>query len=649
MTSRLILHRSGVLVALTAGLLFWTGLAGPVARQARQPAPAAADAEALVKDLVVMIRGKLGGEDAIGAGIIFAIDQDRLYIATANHVVRQGLQTAITGMEVLFKWLPGEWKAANLLADFDTEADLAVINVPGARSLIGARKLSFDRLAPEVKRLDQVFTVGYPAGQAWYPRVTPDIVAEVTGETVAFETSYLERGNSGGALVNARWEIVGLVREDRPPRGVALRLDRVIERLTQWGYRPGLTAPRPLPDSTSRGGPPPDPGRGVADPPSGVLKLLNAAGWPMFGRDEVHTGWNRDETSLQPPLRLVKEIRVPNRIVDSLSAAEGRLFAGGMNENNANEIVGIDVASGRMEWTFTLAGGGAMNVVPAYSGGRVFVGGQRDDHVYALNHLTGKAIWTSAGVGNLYSRHPLVRAESVYCVADDALVALDAQTGKLQWRYPLESMQTSPIAIGSLLVVLGRATKSRSRDTAVLHVVGYDGTGIRSFQVPSALIQRPVAWLQPPSQGGRPTWLIGITSGREVSAFLLTGGTAVWTTQLPGDQTSEPQMAYANGLVIVRLWRSIPSGNGFLYALDAARGAIAWRFSPMTEGLFGPVIANGVVYVAGTKTRRLFALDHKDGRELWNAYLPTVPTANPIVAYGYLFVPAGNTIYVFGT
>jgi hypothetical protein len=42
-------------------------------------------------------------------------------------------------------------------------------------------------------------------------------------------------------------------------------------------------------------------------------------------------------------------------------------------------------------------------------------------------------------------------------------------------------------------------------------------------------------------------------------------------------------------------------------------------------------------------------LDLKSGSELWSAELHAAPTADPIVAYGFLFVPVGGTIYVFGT
>jgi hypothetical protein len=47
-----------------------------------------------VARLVVMIQGKIGDAPSVGAGIVVGIGNDRLYIATANHVVRQGPREA---------------------------------------------------------------------------------------------------------------------------------------------------------------------------------------------------------------------------------------------------------------------------------------------------------------------------------------------------------------------------------------------------------------------------------------------------------------------------------------------------------------------------------------------------------------------------
>jgi hypothetical protein len=64
--------------------------------------------------LVVMLTGQLGAATTLGAGIVFGRDHERLYIVTANHVVRRGAMEA-TNIRVTFKSTPDKSFAAKLL------------------------------------------------------------------------------------------------------------------------------------------------------------------------------------------------------------------------------------------------------------------------------------------------------------------------------------------------------------------------------------------------------------------------------------------------------------------------------------------------------------------------------------------------------
>src|SRR5580698_8882043 len=68
--------------------------------------------------LVVMIDNRLGAEPAFGAGIVVGRDKERLYIVTANHVVRRGAVEA-TDIRVVFKSMPRKPLAAKLLSQAD--------------------------------------------------------------------------------------------------------------------------------------------------------------------------------------------------------------------------------------------------------------------------------------------------------------------------------------------------------------------------------------------------------------------------------------------------------------------------------------------------------------------------------------------------
>jgi hypothetical protein len=218
---------------LLAGLL---GAGHPV-EAAATPQPATERTDDPLQ-LVVVITGWLGGADRLGAGIVVGEGGDRLYIATANHVVRQGGQTA-EDLKVRFRALPGEGFEAKLLSDFDDKLDLAILSVAEVkRRGLTIPMLAFTRLGDPnaLKRGSEVYALGHPSGKRWRVNVAPDRFARKAGDWLYFESTFLAPGYSGGALLNDRREIVGMLRGDQPPDGEALSIARIVESLRDWAY-----------------------------------------------------------------------------------------------------------------------------------------------------------------------------------------------------------------------------------------------------------------------------------------------------------------------------------------------------------------------------------------------------------------------------
>ena len=214
--------------------------AGPAAPPAPVKDP---QAERKTKPLVVMIKGTLADEDTIGAGFIVGTANDRLYIATANHVVRRG-GNEMKGVRVLFDWLPGEWIEAKLLDSADSNLDLAVLAVENLKRL-SADHLAFDRLAPAPPTVQQgVFFIGYGGGTAWHTRRAVDAISRVSGETIHFQSAFLVQGDSGGVLVTEDWRILGMLRSDQAGEANALAVQRILDKLREWNFPVTLSAPR---------------------------------------------------------------------------------------------------------------------------------------------------------------------------------------------------------------------------------------------------------------------------------------------------------------------------------------------------------------------------------------------------------------------
>src|SRR5258705_4643541 len=73
--------------------------------------------ESAVKPILVML-DRTDGHGAVvdyGAGIIMGVSADRLYIVTADHVVRAEDGNAMGTIEVSFSWLPGERRTGRVL------------------------------------------------------------------------------------------------------------------------------------------------------------------------------------------------------------------------------------------------------------------------------------------------------------------------------------------------------------------------------------------------------------------------------------------------------------------------------------------------------------------------------------------------------
>ncbi len=200
-----------------------------------QPSLAAAQDRETVSRLIVMIRGTLGDGDTTGAGIIVGRTADRIYIATANHLVRRRMHEA-EALEVLFRWRPGEWAEARLLSNADSDLDLAVLSVADP-DMLGDVQLPWEALADpgELAAGMEARPIGNPSGQHWFAPVGPHLVHSTTSDTILTEGQYVP-GHSGGALVTGDWRIVGLVRDGSALLGQAIRMDRVTERLAVWGY-----------------------------------------------------------------------------------------------------------------------------------------------------------------------------------------------------------------------------------------------------------------------------------------------------------------------------------------------------------------------------------------------------------------------------
>ncbi|MEC5398459.1 ankyrin repeat domain-containing protein [Uliginosibacterium sp. H1] len=186
---------------------------------------------------VVAIEAQFGDRSSFGAGVVVARERDALLVVTANHVLRQG-RDASTALAVRLKSKPDLSLKAMPLPQMDVADDLALLRVEGLAAqgidpcALPAMKLE---RPTALRRGHAVYPLGNPAGVAWRVPVRADVVTKIDDAQITFESALIENGHSGGGLFNAFGDLVGIIRADQPPYGIATRMDRVAARLKAWG------------------------------------------------------------------------------------------------------------------------------------------------------------------------------------------------------------------------------------------------------------------------------------------------------------------------------------------------------------------------------------------------------------------------------
>ncbi|MBS0382815.1 MAG: trypsin-like peptidase domain-containing protein [Proteobacteria bacterium] len=172
-------------------------------------------------------------EQSLGSGVIFTADG---YILTNNHV--------ITGADDIQVMLHDGRVAHARLIGTDPDTDLAVLK-------IDAGTLSTIRIDPEPPRVgDVVLAIGNPFGIG--QTVTMGIVSALQRqlslspyEDFIQTDAAINSGNSGGALVNAEGELVGIntamLEHDTGAQGIGFAIPvstakRVLEQIVEHGH-----------------------------------------------------------------------------------------------------------------------------------------------------------------------------------------------------------------------------------------------------------------------------------------------------------------------------------------------------------------------------------------------------------------------------
>lgn len=152
-------------------------------------------------------------DSGTGSGIIYKQTNDKYYIATNNHVIDGATKINVTfeGGQIVEAKLTGE----------DSPTDLAVIEVQASaitdetKNLIAIAEFGN---SDEIEVGETAVAIGNPLGSQFENSITQGIISALNREisvndknlTVIQTDAAINSGNSGGALVNSKAQIIGI-------------------------------------------------------------------------------------------------------------------------------------------------------------------------------------------------------------------------------------------------------------------------------------------------------------------------------------------------------------------------------------------------------------------------------------------------------
>jgi len=259
--------------------------------------------------------------------------------------------------------------------------------------------------------------------------------------------------------------------------------------------------------------------------------------------------------------------------------------------------------------------------------GRLVVG-TRDGRVRSVGE-GGVVAWSFTTRGP-FEAGPTVASGIVYAAcADGTLYALEAKTGALRWRYDAgEELVTQPVLAGGKVLVAAASDVLFAVDAS---------SGQWAWQyrrdTPSGFTIRGTS--RPAVRDG--VAFIGFSDGWLV-ALHVEDGSVKWERALA--RTGQYLDVDTTPLLDGEGHLYAASYKDGLYALDQETGEVRWRTE--ASGLVHLAAAGQLLF--GTGDQEVAAFDRASGKKLWELSLKNAEARSPVLALGYLLVPANEAL-----
>jgi len=369
----------------------------------------------------------------------------------------------------------------------------------------------------------------------------------------------------------------------------------------------------------------------TADDVASSSTTSSSADWKEFhGNNTLR--WNPDETVLGIDsvggllLKWNFATGSSHSVYESSSpvVVNGVVYFGSINGN----VYALNTMTGKALWSYGTTG--SIDATPAVANGVVYIG-SGDYNFYALNAATGVKLWTYTTVSNVPSSAAVANGV-VYFGSGHSMYALNANTGTFLWSYPTGGYVQSEPAVVNGVVYFG------SYDGNVYALNASTGSLLWNYATANNVYSSPAV--------ANGVVYFGSFDGN-VYALNASTGALLWSYTTAASAVGnkiESSPAVANGVVY------IGSEDGNVYALNASTGSLLWSYATGTFHSVdtSPAVANGVVYF-GSDDGNQYALNASTGGKLWS-YFTGDNFIGPslTVVDGAVYGGSGVHFYAFG-
>lgn len=342
-------------------------------------------------------------------------------------------------------------------------------------------------------------------------------------------------------------------------------------------------------------------------------------GWTQFRGNPRLTGTAGE---LPSSLDLLWTAEVGESVESSAAIVDGTVYVGAQ----PGVLAAIDLASGKVKWTYKASDLGIGESSPAVGGGVAYVG-DLDGVLHAVDAATGKARWTFKTEGEIKSSPVIVDDRVLIGSYDGHLYGLGLD-GKLAWKVRTDGpVHATPAIREGVAYITGC-------DEFLRAIRVTDGKEL--FTVSSGAY----TGASPVMDGSRAFYG---TFESEVLAVDLEAHRIVWRYRHPDRSFPFYSTAAVAGDTVY-----VGGRDKMLHALDMATGKARWTFMTRARIDSSPAVTGGRVYV-GSSDGRLYGVDTSSGKKAWEFEAGAPITASPAIAAGRLVVGAQDgRIYCFG-